>query len=151
MMIVQNLEKGAVFIIKVTVNGSDLGYIYGFQDMERAYIYQCGFDYELIDRNSMPGLVCHVLAMRLLADQGVSFYDFMAGNSGYKSMLSNIEESMTWTQYRTDSIRFLTVDHARKILSVLRRYRRLMASFWEGSFVRESLNQIPTGVIKQSA
>lgn len=150
MMIERNLERGGVFIIRVAVNDIDLGYIYGFADFKRAYIYQCGFDYDLVDRNSMPGLVCHVMAMGLLASQGVSVYDFMAGNSGYKSMLSNIEESMTWTHYRTVSVRFKAVAHARKIISVLRRYRSRMASAWESSSVRDSLEPLPSGSLKQA-
>jgi hypothetical protein len=116
--------------MRVNVGSAALGYLYGFADRERFYLYQCGFDYDMVERNSMPGLVCHVLAMQALADKGLKMYDFMAGSSRYKSALSNIEESMTWTHFRSNSIRFCLIEHINPVLTQMRFHkRRLLMAF----------------------
>lgn len=130
MMIARNHENGRALVMRVNVGSAALGYLYGFADRERFYLYQCGFDYDMVERNSMPGLVCHVLAMQALADKGLKMYDFMAGSSRYKSALSNIEESMTWTNFRSYSIRFCVIDHINPVLTKMRFHkRRLLMAF----------------------
>jgi len=130
MMIARNHENGRALVMRVNVGSAALGYLYGFADRERFYLYQCGFDYDMVERNSMPGLVCHVLAMQALADKGLKMYDFMAGSSRYKSALSNIEESMTWTHFRSYSIRFCVIDHINPVLTKMRFHkRRLLMAF----------------------
>ena len=130
MMIARNHENGRALVMRVNVGSAALGYLYGFADRERFYLYQCGFDYDMVERNSMPGLVCHVLAMQALADKGLKMYDFMAGSSRYKSALSNIEESMTWTHFRSYSIRFCVINHINPVLTKMRFHkRRLLMAF----------------------
>ena len=131
MMIARNLESRRVIVLRVKVGNAALGYLYGFADKERFYLYQCGFDYDMVERNSMPGLVCHVLAMQTLADKGLKMYDFMAGCSGYKSALSNVVENMTWTLFRSESVRFSLVERVQPVLSKMRRIRRQLVSAWE--------------------
>jgi CelD/BcsL family acetyltransferase involved in cellulose biosynthesis len=123
MMIARNNATGGVVLLRIIVGNSTLGYIYGFSDAQRFYVYQCGFDYELVERNSMPGLVSHVMAMRFLAAKGLKYYDFMAGSSGYKSALSNVEESMTWTVFRSDAIRFRAIDYLRSVVSKMHEHK----------------------------
>ena len=130
MMIARNHANGRALVMRVNVGSAALGYLYGFADRERFYLYQCGFDYDMVERNSMPGIVCHVLAMQALADKGLKMYDFMAGSSRYKSALSNIEESMTWTHFRSNSIRFCVIEHINPALTKMRfRKRRLLMAF----------------------
>lgn len=130
MMIARNHENGRALVMRVDVGSAALGYLYGFADRERFYLYQCGFDYDMVERNSMPGIVCHVLAMQALADKGLKMYDFMAGSSRYKSALTNIEESMTWTHFRSKSIRFCVIEHINPALTKMRfRKRRLLMAF----------------------
>jgi hypothetical protein len=151
MMIAKNLVSGRVLVLRVNVGNAALGYLYGFADKERFYLYQCGFDYEIVERNSMPGLVCHVLAMQTLADRGLQMYDFMAGCSGYKSALSNVEESMTWTLFRSDSVRFNLVERVQPYLSTMRRIRRQLVSAWEGVRRGASLPNPAGGALNQGA
>lgn len=131
MMIARNHARGCVIVLRINVGNSTLGYLYGFSDSERFYLYQCGFDYELVECNSMPGLVCHVLAMRFLALNGLKFYDFMAGCSGYKSALSNVEETMTWTVFRSEAIRFRAIEKCRPIISRIRYHKTRVVSAWK--------------------
>ena len=65
-----------------------------------------------------------------LAAKGLKMYDFMAGSSRYKSALSNIEESMTWTHFRSNSIRFCLIEHINPVLTQMRFHkRRLLMAF----------------------
>jgi CelD/BcsL family acetyltransferase involved in cellulose biosynthesis len=150
-MIARNLESSRVIVLRVNVGHAALGYLYGFADKERFYLYQCGFDYDLVERNSMPGLVCHVLAMQTLADRGLKMYDFMAGSSGYKSALSNFEESMTWTLFRSDSVRFNMVERVQPFLSTMRRIRRQLVSALECVRPGASLPNPAGGALNQGA
>lgn len=130
MMIARNHANGGARVMRINVGNMALGYLYGFADKERFYLYQCGFDYDMVDKNSMPGLVCHVLAMEALAVSGLQMYDFMAGNSRYKRALSNVEENMTWTIFRRDSIIFRCIDRANPVLVRMRHQkRRLLAAY----------------------
>jgi hypothetical protein len=151
MMIAKNLGSSRVIVLRVNVGNVALGYLYGFADNERFYLYQCGFDYDMVERNSMPGLVCHVLAMQTMADRGLKMYDFMAGCSGYKSALSNVEESMTWTLFRSDSVRFNMVDRVQPLLSTMRRIRRHLVSACEGVCRGASLPNPTGGALNQGA
>lgn len=132
MMIARNHQNGAAIVMRITVGDSALGYLYGFSDRHRFYVYQCGFDYEMVDRNSMPGLVCHVLAMQFFAKSGLRLYDFMAGFSGYKSALSNVEESMTWTLFRSESMRFRVIEHVRPIIAKIHHHKKRLIRCWSG-------------------
>lgn len=130
MMIARNHASGAVIVLRVNVGNSALGYLYGFSDGQRFCLYQCGFDYDLVDRNSMPGLVCHVMCMRYLAEKGLKLYDFMAGCSRYKSELSNVEESMTWTIFRSDAVRFRLIEWLGPIRSKMNHHKERVISAW---------------------
>ncbi len=132
MMIARNHENGSAIVMRINVGDAALGYLYGFADKQRFYVYQCGFDYEMVERNSMPGLVCHVMAMKYLAETGLQLYDFMAGFSGYKSALTNIEENMTWTIFRSDSLRFRMVEYARPFIARMDHHKTRLMSKWRG-------------------
>lgn len=132
MMISRNHGNGSAIVMRINIGDSALGYLYGFADKNRFYVYQCGFDYEIVERSSMPGFVCHVHAMRLLANRGLKIYDFMAGFSGYKSALCNVEESMTWTTFRSDSLRFSAIQRVETILEKMRCHKNRIISAWNG-------------------
>lgn len=149
MMIARNLGKGRVIVMRVNVGEAALGYLYGFADKERFYLYQCGFDYDMVERNSMPGLVCHVLAMRALAGRKYKIYDFMAGCSGYKSALSNVEESMTWTVFRSDSVRFGLIESVSPVLARMRCYKKRMIMALESLMTPSELQTSASKSINQ--
>jgi len=149
MMIARNLGKGRAIVMRVNVGEAALGYLYGFADKERFYLYQCGFDYDMVERSSMPGLVCHVLAMRALAERGFRMYDFMAGCSGYKSALSNVEESMTWTIFRSLSVRFGLIERVNPVLARMRCHKKRMIMAFESLMTRPDLPTSASKSIKQ--
>jgi CelD/BcsL family acetyltransferase involved in cellulose biosynthesis len=135
--------------MRVSVGDAALGYLYGFADKERFYLYQCGFDYDMVERNSMPGLVCHMLAMQALADRGLKLYDFMAGSSGYKSALSNVEESMTWTIFRSHSVRFSLIERVNPALAKMRCHKKQLIKAFESIRTRTALLATPSNTAKQ--
>ena len=130
MLIARNHASGCVIVLRINLGNSTLGYLYGFADAERFYVYQCGFDYELVEYNSMPGLVCHILAMRFLANKGLKLYDFMAGFSGYKSALTNVQENMTWTIFRSDALTLRAIEQCRPIIAKIRSHKTYIISAW---------------------
>jgi CelD/BcsL family acetyltransferase involved in cellulose biosynthesis len=149
MMIARNHGNGRTIVMRVSVGDAALGYLYGFADKERFYLYQCGFEYDMVDRNSMPGLVCHMLAMQALADRGLKLYDFMAGCSGYKSALSNVEESMTWTIFRSHSVRFSLIERVNPVLAKMRCHKKQLIKAFESIRTRTALLATPSNTAKQ--
>jgi hypothetical protein len=149
MMIARNHGNGRTIVMRVSVGDAALGYLYGFADKERFYLYQCGFDYDMVDRNSMPGLVCHILAMQELADRGLKLYDFMAGCSGYKSALSNVEESMTWTIFRSHSVRLSLIERVNPVLAKMRCHKKRLIKAFESIRTRTALLATPSNTAKQ--
>jgi CelD/BcsL family acetyltransferase involved in cellulose biosynthesis len=149
MMIARNHGNGSTIVMRVSVGDAALGYLYGFADKERFYLYQCGFDYDMVERNSMPGLVCHMLAMQTLADRGLKLYDFMAGSSGYKSALSNVEESMTWTIFRSHSVRLSLIERVNPVLAKVRCHKKQLIKALESIRTRTALLATPSNTAKQ--
>lgn len=105
-LIERNLPRGEIQLLRISVGERDLGYLYSFVLGGRVYFYQSGFDYELIDKHSRPGLVAHVLGVQHNAGLGQMVYDFMAGDSRYKLNLATLNEQMTWSTLRKPAWRF---------------------------------------------
>jgi hypothetical protein len=82
-----------------------IGYLYSFVYEGRVLFYQCGFNY-LADNNYRPGLVSHYFAILHNASTGRSVYDFLAGDSAYKSSLSTNSTSMYWVRLIRNKNRF---------------------------------------------
>jgi CelD/BcsL family acetyltransferase involved in cellulose biosynthesis len=101
-----NLARGEIQLLRITVGERELAYLYSFVLGGRVYFYQSGFDYELIEKHSRPGLVAHVLGAQHNAALGYMVYDFMAGDSRYKLNLATLNEPMTWTTLRKPAWRF---------------------------------------------
>ena len=99
-------DSGAVQMLRVAVGEHDLGFLYSFIHRGRVYFYQSGLEYGLIEKHARPGLVAHVLAAQHNAALGHEVYDFMAGESRYKTTLATLDEQMTWTTLRTSALRF---------------------------------------------
>lgn len=105
-LIERNLPRDEIQLLRISVGERDLGYLYSFVLGGRVYFYQSGFDYELIEKHSRPGLVAHVYGVQHNAALGHRVYDFMAGDSRYKLNLATLHEQMTWTTLRKPAWRF---------------------------------------------
>lgn len=79
-------RHGGVELIRVTRGGTPIGYLYNLVHRRRVYSYQSGFLFEA-DPRLKPGLVSHCLCIEMHEREGDEVYDFMAGESRYKSNL----------------------------------------------------------------
>ncbi|MGE5548712.1 MAG: GNAT family N-acetyltransferase [Solirubrobacterales bacterium] len=91
------IESGfpACDLMRVRAGEADIGYLYNFRKAGWAYSYQSGFHYEE-DERLKPGLVSHVLAMRLYRDMGLDGYRLLAGDSRYKNSLASGSDELLW-------------------------------------------------------
>jgi CelD/BcsL family acetyltransferase involved in cellulose biosynthesis len=105
-LIDENHPKCEIQLLRITAGERDMAYLYSFIRAGRIYFYQSGFDYQLIEKYSRPGLVAHALAVQHNAALGHMVYDFMAGDSRYKLNLATINEPMTWSTLRKPAWRF---------------------------------------------
>lgn len=87
----RNLIKNAfdlqrIQLLRVRCGTRNIGFIYNFLWRGSVLVLQTGFASE--NRNVLrPGYVSHLLAMQLNASLGATSYDFMIGDSEYKSVL----------------------------------------------------------------
>lgn len=91
-----------------------VGCLYSFAENGRALFYQGGFA-PFEDSKIKPGLATHALCMQDCLDRGLRDYDFLAGESRYKSQLSNREASLVWAVLRRRRLRFELVRLAGRI------------------------------------
>ena len=82
-------SKVNVHLAKFTAADLTLGYLYFFTYQHRVYFYLSAINYHSKDNKYKPGLLMHKFAMTHFADLGYTHYDFLAGDSRYKSSLSN--------------------------------------------------------------
>lgn len=87
----RNLIKNAfdlqrIQLLRIRCGERNIGFIYNFIWRGSVLVLQTGFACE--DRNILrPGYVSHLLAIQLNASLGARHYDFMIGDSEYKSVL----------------------------------------------------------------
>lgn len=93
-LIQTQFETGAVQMLRITVGGQELGYLYNFVFRGRVNFYQSGFNYDLLDGKQSPGMVCLVLALRHSAASGHAVFDYLAGESQYKVALGTHREEL---------------------------------------------------------
>jgi CelD/BcsL family acetyltransferase involved in cellulose biosynthesis len=93
-LIERGMPLGQVLLLRVHAGDQDIGYLYNFAHDGCVSAYQSGFNYDLIDKHSHPGMVSHALAIQHCADSGFRVYDFLAGEARYKQQLSTATYEM---------------------------------------------------------
>ena len=96
-------DADAVQLLRVTAADAVIGYLYHLVYRGRIIYYQAGFDYELLPRSNLPGMVCHWLAIEHGARQGLLQYDFLAGHNQCKASLATHLEPQAWCVFRRDT------------------------------------------------
>lgn len=104
-LIRQNYSKGEIQLLKVSGADGALGYLYNFIWRKRVYMVQSGFVMPE-DNRLMPGYVVHVLAVEFNKNKGMHEYDFMYGESRYKTSLSDDQEKLSWLVFRRHHFKF---------------------------------------------
>ena len=88
-------DDGSIQLIKVSVDGQPMGYLYNFVLAGRVSNYQTAFVYEA-NPHLKPGLVSHTLEIEHAYANGADVYDFLMGDHRYKRSLAKNSESMVW-------------------------------------------------------
>ena len=100
-VIARGVPEGTVDLLSISAAGGAIGHLYNFRQGATVHTYQSAFAYDSATAMQRPGLSSHIAAMAWYAVQGVTRYDFMAGDSQYKRSLSTGSEPLHWLQLRT--------------------------------------------------
>lgn len=73
-----------------------IGYTYNFIHRDTAYFYQSGTDYRHFASFGSPGLLLLSRNIEHAVAQGMSTFDFLAGDSRYKRALADSEGELLW-------------------------------------------------------
>ncbi len=111
---------GTVDLVCVKSGETNVGFLYNFITLGKAYFFQSGFAYQP-DNKIKPGLLTHYLTIENYRERGLNEYDFMVGNAPYKRAFSTHERALFWgTIYRnTFAVRLLLF--GKKIKELLRK------------------------------
>ncbi|HSU07187.1 MAG TPA: GNAT family N-acetyltransferase [Acetobacteraceae bacterium] len=80
------IPGGSVELVRITRGEQPIGYLYNLIRNGHVLAFVSGFLYEA-DKRLKPGLVCHALAIERHLREAASIYDFLAGDTRYKSNL----------------------------------------------------------------
>jgi len=80
------IPRGEIELLRVARGEEAIGYVYNLVLRGHVLAFVTGFLYEE-DKRLKPGLVCHTLAIERHLREGASVYDFLAGETRYKSNL----------------------------------------------------------------
>lgn len=80
--------SGFTQVMRITAGDQIVGYLYHLVWNGHVYFYSSGFDYGLAVAENRPGYLAQLLAIRRYVALGMRAYDFMAGESRYKRMMS---------------------------------------------------------------
>jgi CelD/BcsL family acetyltransferase involved in cellulose biosynthesis len=129
----RGLPRGEVELLQIAVDrdaGSQvLGYLYNLRWRDTISTYQGGFDYAAAEPHQLPGLTCHQVAIEAAIASGSKIYDFLAGESQYKTSLGNATRHLHWLELVG---RGTAYDMPYRIRAVLRRGQRDDQSLKEG-------------------
>ncbi len=103
---------GQIQLLHVRAGDATIGYHYNLVFGGRSHFYQCGYDYELNEKLS-PGVTVHALAIRHALEQGLSGYEFMAGDVEYKRRLATHSRPMHWIAWQAPTVKMKGYELAR--------------------------------------
>jgi GNAT acetyltransferase-like protein len=108
--------SGGIQLLRILAGSETLAVLYNLVHDETAFFYQSGLRL-LPDKRLKVGLLAHALAIEHCRRQGLSRYDFLAGDDQYKRSLAGGSRTIRWLVFRRDSPRL-------RALGLLRRARR---------------------------
>jgi CelD/BcsL family acetyltransferase involved in cellulose biosynthesis len=119
-LIESRFAAGEIQLLRVSVGGTPIGYLYHFRHGRRLYGYQWGL--ALDDRRAIkPGLLCDTLSLRHNLDQAVDVFDFLHGESEYKRRFATGHDRRLWLAMQRRRLDFRLENALR---DAWRRYRR---------------------------
>lgn len=119
-LVESRFAAGEIQLLRVSVGGTPIGYLYHFRYGRRLYGYQWGL--ALDDRRvPKPGLLCDTLSLRHNLDQPVDVFDFLHGESEYKRRFATGHDRRLWLAIQRRRPDFRLENALRR---AWRRYRR---------------------------
>lgn len=112
------VPQGRMAFVRVRSGKGTIGIVQLFIEHRRALLYQCGWS--LADSTRSPGVVVDYLAMEECLIQGLDAYDFLAFATQHKRHLANMSTDIVWATKRHPRLKFVVLDHARKLKHWLR-------------------------------
>lgn len=94
-LIAARFGSGEIQLLKVGNADGPIGYLYNLVWRGHVYVLQTGFRHSE-DKRLMPGYVVHALAIAHNRSEGMAVYDLMHGDSLYKRLLCNRQETLRW-------------------------------------------------------
>lgn len=98
-------NRGEIQLLRVQCGDRPIGFIYNFLWRGAVLVLQTGFATET--HNTLrPGYVSHLLAMQFNAQRGFRQYDFMIGDSEYKSTLAHAGSHQMTVRLQRNRLKF---------------------------------------------
>lgn len=119
-LIEKRFEFGEIQMIRITNSHGDIAYLYNHIWQRRVYVLQMGFNYQE-DKRFKPGYVAHTLAIIYNKEKGMLVYDFMHGESRYKSSLGSSSVNLYWIVLQRPRLKFILEHLAVEIIRYLRK------------------------------
>jgi CelD/BcsL family acetyltransferase involved in cellulose biosynthesis len=88
------LPGGRAVLARLSRAGNPVAVLYGFVTGQKFDFYQSGVRREIAGPVRSPGILAHLLLMRVLAERGVTAYDFLRGSPSYKQRLATQENQL---------------------------------------------------------
>jgi CelD/BcsL family acetyltransferase involved in cellulose biosynthesis len=95
-LIDEALPRGEIDLLRITAGPDLIGCLYNFRHRGHVLAYQSGFDYAPSHSHEKPGLTCHHLAIEAARANGLTRYDFLAGEDRYKASLAQDATQLHW-------------------------------------------------------
>ena len=95
-LIASALPRGEIDLLRITAGATLIGCLYNFRHRGHVLAYQSGFDHQAADTHEKPGLLCHHLAIKAAQADGMTRYDFLAGDDRYKASLASDATTLHW-------------------------------------------------------
>lgn len=111
-LIQHHFDEGVVQLLRVRAGERTVGVLYNFLHANEVLVYQTGSNYALVESRNRhsPGLLTHVFAIEHNTALGYGRYDFLAGDSLYKQVLSNGSAQLWWGAVQRSRLRFRLED-----------------------------------------
>jgi CelD/BcsL family acetyltransferase involved in cellulose biosynthesis len=97
-LIQTRFNSNEIQLLHIFTPQKTIGYLYNFVYDNRVLFYQSGFNYST-ENIYRPGLVSHYFAIMHNASKKMLTYDFLAGESSYKTSLSTNSTPMYWIRF----------------------------------------------------
>ena len=97
-------------LIRIAYGDHVLGYLYNLIDRNIVYSMQSGFNYS-DNKNDRPGIVSHFMVTNDYIRNGMTRYEYLAGEAQYKHSLSNDQSCFSWYLVQKKSVK-LNIENA---------------------------------------